>query len=324
MSGARGNGTGIEVGVIGIRAVRLAADAPGRVVTAVDERIFRTDVQGTIDALIRVATRLSLTVDDDVTIASFADGERIAGWDATGWSVSDLAARPPHPGTDGSNRWIVDAGPRRWQLDVRADRADAGRVRDAAAAAGLGHARFEPSPLALARLASSAPRLLWRVERGGPAWCALCADGLPILAATAPPPQKSELGVFDALLREEEYRSVLGLLEREPERVPEAWSQLVRRGASRHRRNPDLAMLGDPYPPFPADDVRSISRQCVALGAALAAAGLVGRVRTMRQLEAAPGPTARRPWLVERVADSAGGSTSASRSWRRRTRRTER
>ena len=121
MTRPRGDGAGIEVGATGIRAVRLAADTPGRVVSAVDERVFRPDLQGTIDALVRVATRLSLTPDDEVTIASFAEGDRIIGWDATGWSVPDLAARSPRPGTDGANRWIVDAGPRRWQLDVRGD-----------------------------------------------------------------------------------------------------------------------------------------------------------------------------------------------------------
>ena len=317
MTRPRGDGAGIEVGATGIRAVRLAADTPGRVVSAVDERVFRPDLQGTIDALVRVATRLSLTPDDEVTIASFAEGDRIIGWDATGWSVPDLAARSPRPGTDGANRWIVDAGPRRWQLDVRGDAGRAAGIRAAAAAAGLAHARFEPSPLALARLATSAPRLLWRVDRAGVTWCALCADGLPILAGPATAPRRIELGVVEAPVPEDEHRSFVALLDREPERAEQQLPDLLRRGASRHHATVGLSLLGDPYPAFPDSDVRSIARQCVALGAALSAAGLVGRVRTLRQLHATQGAPPRRPWLVERVNDDPAMVRSPRRLRRR-------
>lgn len=318
MRGVRGNGAGIEIGAGGVRAVRLAADAPGRVVAAVDERIFRPDVQGMVDALVRAATRLSLTPDDDVTIAWFGPDDRITGCDVTGRSMAELAAQPPRAGAEGADRWVVDAGPRRWQLDLHTAADNGARIRVAATRAGLPHARFEPAPLALARLASSLPRLVWRVDRTGVTWCALCVDGIPVLAGAAPAPRKLDLGVVDSLVPEDEHRSFMALLEHEPAKAAQQLPELGRRGASRHRSVPDLTLLGDPYPDYPDDDVRSLSRQCVALGAALAAAGLGGRVRTLRQSVPIRPETARRPWLVERIQEPADPPGRSLRPWRRR------
>ena len=65
-----------------------------------------------------------------------------------------------------------------------------------------------------------------------------------------------------------------------------------------------LRLLDEPYPPFPAHDLRAPQRLAVALGAAVGAAGLAGRIRpvdvTATRVNTAGIP---RPWAVERVTD---------------------
>jgi hypothetical protein len=65
-----------------------------------------------------------------------------------------------------------------------------------------------------------------------------------------------------------------------------------------------LLIAGVPYPPFPPHDPRSPLRQCVALGAAVGAAGLAGRLRPVDMLSptAATVDPSDRPWVVERLS----------------------
>ena len=76
-------------------------------------------------------------------------------------------------------------------------------------------------------------------------------------------------------------------------------------GSARRRDGLHLLLTGDAYPPYPADDVRSPARQGVALGAAVGAAGLAGRVRSVEVLAAVgtTGERDQRPWVVERLPD---------------------
>jgi hypothetical protein len=66
-----------------------------------------------------------------------------------------------------------------------------------------------------------------------------------------------------------------------------------------------LRMLDEPYPPFPAHDLRAPQRIGVALGAAMGAAGLAGRLRAVDVLTAVRPATESlpRPWAIERVTD---------------------
>ena len=67
----------------------------------------------------------------------------------------------------------------------------------------------------------------------------------------------------------------------------------------------DLHLADAAYPPFPPHDLRAPQRQCVALGAAVGAAGLTGRLRPVDVL--LPMATALnpfdRPWAIERVSN---------------------
>ena len=71
-----------------------------------------------------------------------------------------------------------------------------------------------------------------------------------------------------------------------------------------HADDGQLLIAGVAYPPFPPHDPRSPQRQCVALGAAVGAAGLAGRLRPVDMLSpvAAAVEPFDRPWVVERLS----------------------
>ena len=93
-------------------------------------------------------------------------------------------------------------------------------------------------------------------------------------------------------------------------------------GATLARRSvppPTLLLTGDAYPTFAPDHEWSAARQGVALGAAVAAAGLTGRVHAVEPL-VATGPTGggpHRPWVVERLPDDPPVAERRAPWWRR-------
>jgi hypothetical protein len=66
-----------------------------------------------------------------------------------------------------------------------------------------------------------------------------------------------------------------------------------------------LMLAGVAYPDFPPHDLRAPQRQCVALGAAVGAAGLAGRLRPVDMLlpVASTADELERPWAIERVSN---------------------
>ena len=307
----RGNGTGIEIGTTSVRAVRLSADVPGRLVVAVDERVFRPDTQGLIDALVRVATRVGITADDTLTIAVSGRSDELRAVDVTGRAPTVDADVTAHP-TTRRDVYLIDAGPRRWQVSASSRHTLAEATVTAAHESGLGHARIEPAPLAIARVLRSAPTIAWRGDHDSAGWFALCADGLPLIAMAAPPPGATGPHLSVRPISGEEHREFLRQLERYPDDAHALFHDLVA-GAGRRDGPAEIALLGDPYPPYPIDDVRAAARQCVALGAALSSAGLTGRVRTLRRLTAPTTLPDRRPWLVERLPDEPAPPPTARR-----------
>jgi hypothetical protein len=101
--------------------------------------------------------------------------------------------------------------------------------------------------------------------------------------------------------------------------LPYAIAELARGRLDERVAAAGLVLTGDPYPAYDRDDPRSASRQCVALGAAVAAAGLTGRVREVEPYVARPssGAAPRRPWVVERLPDDAGPPPRRAPWWRR-------
>ena len=66
-----------------------------------------------------------------------------------------------------------------------------------------------------------------------------------------------------------------------------------------------LTLADVAYPEFPPHDLRAPQRQCVALGAAVGAAGLAGRLRPVDLLlpVASTSDQLERPWAIERVSN---------------------
>jgi hypothetical protein len=81
-----------------------------------------------------------------------------------------------------------------------------------------------------------------------------------------------------------------------------------------------LRVADHDYPAFPPHDLRAAHRVCVALGAALGAAGLAGHVRAVDVLTPtrAEAPSIRHPWSVERVVDPPDAPERTPLSWWRR------
>ncbi len=137
----------------------------------------------------------------------------------------------------------------------------------------------EPAPLALAHVMLSEPTITRRVTDAGCGWDAILADGV----ARATAGRDGSFRRHPNLVADELRRVDLGRLPDDSSQSADAArvavDELV---GDRFRRGGGpvgVALTGDLYPPFPPDDVRSPARQAVALGAAVAAAGLAGRVR---------------------------------------------
>ncbi len=139
-------------------------------------------------------------------------------------------------------------------------------------------------------------------------WAAILLGGTPLAAASidtagrehpAIATSSAELGVHD-----------LDRVLPEAELVQEV-ARLVADATSTSARTSELdaqlQLLDEPYPPFPGHDLRAPQRVGVALGAALGAAGLAGRLRDVDVLTSVrPSGTELlpRPWAVERLPDA--------------------
>jgi len=68
-----------------------------------------------------------------------------------------------------------------------------------------------------------------------------------------------------------------------------------------------LSVLGETYPPYLDHDLRAAQRIAVALGSAVGAAGLAGRLRPVDVMSPAPdiGGSIPKPWAIERIMDEA-------------------
>ena len=74
--------------------------------------------------------------------------------------------------------------------------------------------------------------------------------------------------------------------------------------ASEPGDRPALRIGDEAYPPYPAHDIRAPERQCVALGAAVGAAGLSGRIRPIDMMlpPFTTDDSLERPWAIERMS----------------------
>lgn len=324
MTVRRGDGIGIEITPTVARGVRLSRDEPGRVASVVEVPIAQFDDNPTVfDALVRVGAQLG-SIDVPTRIAWFPAGSTMQRLDVTGRSGPELNSMR-HELSDQfgiSSSMLVDADARRWMLVLRWDHAPAWRLQELCERAGFLDVAVEPAPVALQRVLPEDTPVARRDASDGRSWAVVYGAGVPMAAATVGSEGREHPGLVCG--------SELGGLH-DLERVlpgDELADELERvvgtaLGATRHSRELDLRLhlLGDPYPPFPAHDLRAPQRIAVALGAGVGAAGLAGRLRPVDVLAptAAAAEQLPRPWAVERVFDEPKRVERPRPPWWRRT-----
>ena len=176
-----------------------------------------------------------------------------------------------------SSTVLIDDGPRRWLFAVRWDDPLVRRLEELVEHAGFVDVAIDPSPVALSRVLidsvmarrDAALGESFEVVLAGVPIAAVASDGVgrqpPELVTSSAP---ISLALFDGLTdpadlaAQIQQAATFGLDGLAP---PAPMSSL------------DLA--GVAHLSYPQHDIRSPQRQCVALGAAIGAAGLAGRLR---------------------------------------------
>lgn len=296
----RGDGVGLEFTRHVVRGVRLAVS---RLAAAAEVAVADVaDDRSVVDALIRIRADLG-DPGETTRIATFPPASTVHRVDVTGLSGSELNARRAGLlGTHGvASTVLVDDGPRRWLVEVRWDESFVRRLEQLAERAGFADVTVEPSPIAIARVIGPD---VSRVRRDGAideSFELLCAGGPPVVAGAvdsvgwvAPTlllgTDTFSTNLFDDIddaveLMAELHRFVDGLDETPVDGEPGV-----------------LWLAGTPFPTFPPHDLRAPQRQCVALGAAVGAAGLAGRLRPVDMLTTPAAGVDPRPWAVQRMS----------------------
>jgi hypothetical protein len=297
----RGDGVGIEVTQELLRGVRLDATEPGRVIAAAEVPVAnRLDDRTLVDALVRLRAELG-EPRVPTRVALFPPGSTLSRVDATGLSANDLNALRSQMSTTraASSSVLVDDGPRRWFVGVSWDDAEIRRVEDLVERAGFVDVAVDPSPLALARVLDAGITHVRRDAAPDQSFGAVASNGVVVAAAAfgsigrvipglACSDSAVSIGWFDGV---DDRVELVGEVQRLLEDAPPVECA--------------LSLAGMPYPEFPPHDLRAPQRQCVALGAALGAAGLAGRLRPVDMLLPLPAASNEldRPWAIERVSN---------------------
>ncbi|MDX2380773.1 MAG: hypothetical protein QNM02_13560 [Acidimicrobiia bacterium] len=306
----RGDGIGLEVGPTVVRAVRLSADGADPVAAVSEVVIARPDDNSTIvDALVRARGQLGL-VDAPTRLAWFPQGATLQRLDATGRSGTelnemrhDLAERH-----DIGSTMLIDAAARRWMITLGWDHAGAWRLQELVERAGFVDVEVEPAPVAAQRVLPREAGVVRRDAEPALSWAGSYDEAGPVAVITVPIGSREHPGLamapaavglhhLDDVLADPELAAALGRI------VGTTLDQ--RSGPS--EPNVSLRIADTPYPPFPPHDLRAARRIVVALGAAVGAAGLAGRLRSVDVLA----PTAQipdmmpRPWAIEQVSTEA-------------------
>ncbi len=299
----RGDGIGIELTRGVVRGVLLAADDPHRLhaATEVGIRHFDDD-RSVLDALIRLRAELGPSR-APTRVALFPPGSTLHRVDVTSLTGPELnVTRSRLLQADGvSSTVLIDDGPRRWLFAVRWDDPLVRRLEELVEHAGFVDVAIDPSPVALSRVLvdsvmarrDAALGESFEVVLAGVPIAAVASDGVgrqpPDLVTSSAP---ISLALFDGLTdpadlaAQIQQAATFGLDGLAP---PAPMSSL------------DLA--GVAHLSYPPHDIRSPQRQCVALGAAIGAAGLAGRLRPIdMMLPSVAAATTERPWAIEKVS----------------------
>lgn len=308
---ARGDGVGIEVSDTIIRGVRLRRDLEGRLSSAAEFPLNLHDDNSTLDALVLLRAELGDPL-EPTRIATFPEGAMLQRLDITGRSGPELnELRSKLDRRHGINSTVVaDDGPRRWLLLIRWDAPAVRRLEDLAERAGFIDVTIEPSPLALARVTGAEATFVRRLVAQGEAHQMVVRNRLPVAAVSTSAPGRTHpdidvsdidiaMAYFEDFMTDPALGEVIDHIDDRAATKEE--SEVVANGA---RRPHVLDLVGVPYPPYPAHDLRSSQRQAVALGAALGAAGLAGPLRPVDMIisSVAVDDQFDRPWAIEEMS----------------------
>jgi len=309
----RGDGIGIEVLADSLRAVRLQQDAPGRVAKVAGVACDTTNDLLLLDGL----TRLRSLLDEDgqpTRVCMWSDGSSIQSLDITGWSTTEINLHRSKL-SDVSATIEMSSSARRLLAHVQTDMIRHRRVERFVCQAGFDLQSIEPTPVSIARLVPSYTMRLIGSRGDAQPWMAVVHDHL-VLAA-APLTDGGADTLHTELLATSWSAPIEELRERlmDPGELAVALNEPAGMGVSL-----GLTLVGDGYPEFPDTHPAWGPRLAGALGAAVAAGGLAGRVHDMQPLVA---PHAFSDdggvWVIERIGDVAPSAPVAAprKKWRR-------
>ncbi|HEX2782385.1 MAG TPA: hypothetical protein VHN36_02290 [Ilumatobacteraceae bacterium] len=308
----RGDGIGIEVLPDALRGVRLQQDAPGRVAKVAGVACDTNNDLLLLDGL----TRLRSLLDEDghpTRACLWSPNCHIQSLDITGWSTTELNLHRSKL-VDVSATIEMSSSARRLLAHLQTDMIRHRRVERFIRQAGFDLDSIEPTPIAVARLVPAYTMRLIGSRGDAQPWLAVVHDRVILAAAPA-------IEIGDMTRTELMAAGWSAAIEDLRERLlsPAELSTTINQPAG-IAVSLGLSLVGDTYPEFPDTHPAWGPRLAGALGAAVAAAGLAGRVHQVQPLVA---PHAFSDdggvWVIERIGDVAPAIVNPTprRRWRR-------
>jgi hypothetical protein len=309
----RGDGIGIEVLPDALRGVRLQQDAPGRVAKVAGVACDTNNDLLLLDGLTRLRSLLD-EAGQPTRVCMWRHDSYIQSLDITGWSTTELNLHRSKL-VDVAATIEMASSARRLLAHLRTDMIRHRRVERFVRQAGFDLESIEPTPMAIARLVPAYTMRLIGSRGDAQPWMAIVHDHL-VLAA-APVTEGGSGSDRTELLATSWSASIEDLRERllDPARLAETINVPAGMAVSL-----GLSLVGDSYPEFPDTHPAWGPRLAGALGSAVAAAGLAGRVHQLQPLVA---PHAFSDdggvWVIERIGDVAPSAEipAPRRRWRR-------
>jgi hypothetical protein len=295
----RGDGIGIEVLPDALRGVRLQQDAPGRVAKVAGVACDTNNDLLLLDGLTRLRNLLD-EAGQPTRVCMWGRDSYIQSLDVTGWSTTELNLHRSRL-IDVSATVEMTSSARRLLAHLHTDMIRHRRVERFVRQAGFDLESIEPTPMAIARLVPAYTMRLVGSRGDAEPWIAVVHDH--IVLAAAPSTDGRTEAHRSELLAMSWSASIEDLRERllDPAELAATVNEPAGVGVS-----VGLSLVGDAYPEFPDTHPAWGPRLAGALGSAVAAAGLGGRVHQVQPLVA---PHAFSDdggvWVLERIGDVA-------------------
>ena len=309
----RGDGIGIEVLPDTLRGVRLQQEAPGRVAKVASVACDSSNDLLLLDGLTRLRSLLD-EAGQPTRVCMWSTDCHIQSLDITGWSTTELNLHRSKL-VDVSATIEMSSSARRLLAHLQTDMIRHRRVERFVRQAGFDLESIEPTPMAIARLVPSYTMRLIGIRGDAQPWIAVVHNRIVLAAAPIIDPDidtfRTELLASSWSASIEELRERLLDTAELTATVNQAAGPAVSLG---------LSLVGDSYPEFPDTHPAWGPRLAGSLGAAVAAAGLAGRVHQVQPLVA---PHAFSDdggvWVIERIGDVAPAVEvpDSRRRWRR-------